>query len=796
MFENYLKIAWRNITKNKVFSAINVIGLSIGLSCVILLNLFIKNEMTYDSFHKNIDRMYRVYISINNKDGSLDWNLHGMTRPNAPAMKEYFSEIQYITRFENRDFSVKYNEKIFNESISLVDAPFFEMFTFPLISGDPKTALAQQNSIVLTEELAQKYFGSENPIGKTLTLFRGDYANDFNVTGIAEKPPSNSTVTFEMAADIGCLRQFGESRVLDNWNSFSGPNYLVLKKAEFYDRVKNRLPAFAKQYYSAMIESWSKERGDNPISFGLQKMKEVHLDSSISGSPKLDLILLLSGLVLTILIIACINFITLSISRASLRAVEIGMRKTLGASRRQLVQQFWSESILITVIAMTIGVVIACLLLPSFNFLSKKELSINNLLNIPNILILLLLTVIIGVLSGSYPAFIISRFKLTTILKGKLKLGEKNYLKRSMVIFQFVLSIFLITSTMIMRQQTKHVLNKDLGYNKNGVVLVDIQETDAESSHRIFSRLKEKLNQHKNVLNMSASDGSFGIFFPMTIYRNENTRFDYYYANVDYDIFKTLDLEIVEGRVFSKEFSTDTSAVIISQKFAERLELQKPVGKQLRILKSKFTIIGIVKDFNIGSLKDDMTPTLFYMAKSRKLRNCLVRITAQNMPETIEMMGKTWNEIQPDKPFVFSFLDDRLKAQYDNEKRWEMIARFSSAFAVLITCMGIFGLTSITIHHKIKEIGIRKVLGAKAHQIMGLILKELVLLVAIANIIAWPFAFYFMNKWLQNFAYHIDLTIWSFLLAGFSTLLMALITVSYKTVKTANSNPVDSLRYE
>ncbi|MFC1724186.1 ABC transporter permease [candidate division KSB1 bacterium] len=796
MFKNYLKIALRNIKKHKVYSFINISGIAIGLACVILLSLFVENEITYDSFHKNKDRMYKVYAGINKKDGSLDWNLRSMFVPNAPAMKEFFSEIQYITRMKDWEFTVQYNEKLFNESITLVDKPFFEMFTFPLIQGDPQTVLAQQNSIVLTHELAKKYFGNENPVGKTLTLILGDYSNDYCVTGISEKPPSNSTVKFQMAADIECLRQFGESSYLENWNMFAIPNYVVLKNKELYNNVIEKFPAFEKQYYSSLIGRWAEKRGPDPISFGLQKMNEVHLDNGVTGSPQMDTILILTGIALTILIIACINFINLSISMSSLRSIEIGIRKVFGADRKQLVRQFWSESVIITFIAMTAGIFIACLLLPSFSRFSEKELNIDNLLNINNILILLILTIVIGVISGSYPAFIMSGFKSVTILKGKLKLGGKNYFTRLMVVIQFSLSVFLIVSTIVMGEQIKYLLNMDLGFNKEGVVTIDVQERNPASSDMVFTRFKDKLNSYDSIINISASSSPFGLPYWTGFYNKEGIEFDYYFSKVEYDIFKTMNIDIVEGRSFSKDYSTDITSVIINQKFANKIGLENPVGKQLDIFDTKLTIIGIVKDFKIGNLEYEIYPALFHMLNTSSLNNIMVRISTQNLPEKIELMRKTWKDIKPDKPFIYSFLDDKIKAQYDNEKRWGAIIRYSAGFAVLIACMGIFGLTSLTINRKVKEIGIRKVLGAKFHQIIKFMLKEFILMAAISNIIAWPAAYYALDKYLENYFYKISLDPQYFILSAALSIIIVTGTIIYLVAKAASANPVDSLRNE
>lgn len=796
MFRNYMKIAFRNIKKHKGYSFINISGIAVGLACVILLFLFIENEITYDSFHKNKDRMYKVYFSVKKTDGSLDWNQRTMLVPNAPAMKEFFSEIQYITRIKNWEFTVRYKEKLFIESITLVDRPFFEMFTFPLIQGDPQTVLNQQNSIVLTHESAKKYFGKKNPVGKTLTLIFGNYSNDFYVTGVSGKPPSNSTIKFKMAAGIECLRQFGESRYFDDWNMFCIDNYVVLKSKELFYNVMEKFPAFENQYYSSKIENWAQRREPLLMSFGLQKMEDIHLDRMITGSPNVDTILILTGIALAILIIGCINFINLSISTFSLRSMEIGMRKVLGAERKQLVRQFWSESIIITVFAMTAGIIIACLLLPSFCRFSEKELHLENLLNLHNILLVLFLTVIIGVISGSYPAFVMSGFKTVTILKGKMKLGAKNYFTKFMIIVQFSLSIFLIISTIVMGEQIKYLLNKDIGFNKEGVLTIDIQERDAAAGDMVFTRFKNKLSQYDGIINISASDTPFGLPFWSSTYQKEDIKIDYYLNKVDYDIFKTMDVDIVEGRPFSKDISTDISSVVINQKFAGKLGFENPVGKQLEIFGKKLTIIGIVKDFQIGRLKNEIIPALFHMFKENTLNNIMVRISTRNLPEKIELMRKTWKNIQPDKPFSYSFLDDKIKIQYDNEKRWGAILRYSSGFAILIACMGILGLTSITINRKTKEIGIRKVLGAKFLQIIGLILKESILLVLVSNIIAWPAAYYVMSKYLEDYFHRISLGPQYFILSAVLSIIIVTGTIIYLVAKAASANPVDSLKYE
>jgi len=742
MFNNYIKIAFRNLAKQKIYSTINILGLSVGLAGVTLIFLFVQNELSYDRFHENAENLYRVYAIHHAEDGSIQSRSRLVTLPMGPAMEEYFPEIIYSVRANNKTATIRTNGKLFSENITLVDKPFFQAFSFPLIAGNPSSVFAQPKSMVLTEDHARKYFGSADPIGKTLTLISGQNQSDFIITGVAKQPPQNSTITFDILIDMESARSLNMDRGWrNNWGAFGWQNYVLVRNRNSGDSILKRFPSFTRLYYEPLLEKARKKSGWKgkglPLSFGLQEITRVHLDPGVKGTPDLSSILILSGIAFIVLLVACINFTNLAISRASTRSLEVGMRKVLGAERRQLIRQFWGESLMITSIAMLAGIVLVGMALPTFNHLASKNLELEGLLQPINILALLALIAIVGIASGSYPALIMSGFRPVEIFKGKLRIGGKNLMTRALVVVQFTLSVFLIISTIIMGRQINFMLNRDPGFNKEGVIGIATQEPNAKAGNNILKLFRERLSQQQNILAITGTSVPFGdaAVFP---FKKDGRTIDAYQNRVDYDFFKTLDIEVVQGRTFSPEFPTDVNGVVVNERLVKELEIDDPIGKPLEGFYMRLTIIGVVKDYNIEDFRHGIAPALHHIKPTWDIAYIYVRISPTNISETLSLMEKTWKSIQPNKPFLYGFLDEAMEAMYNKEKRWRSIVGYSSALAILIACMGIFGLTSISVDRKTKEIGIRKVLGASESQIVYMVIKEFILLVGIANIVAWP----------------------------------------------------------
>jgi len=800
MIKHYLKIAFRNLAKQKIYSAINILGLAVGLAGVLLIFLFVRNELSYDRFHENAEDLYRVYVIHHAEDGSVDHTFRGVTMPMGPAMEEYFPEITHSIRVDSNYATIRAEGKLFSERVTQVDKSFFQAFSFPLITGNPTSVFSQGNSMVLTENHARKYFGNVNPIGKTLSVTYGQEKGDFVVTGVAEQPPSNSSITFDILIDIESGNRLQMNKMWqDNWSAFGWQTYVLLNNKNSVRRIMDKFTNFTSLYYAPYIEKvrsrqdW-KGKG-SPLSFELQPIANVHLDPYVKGSLNLSAIIILSGIALIVLVIACINFMNLSISRASIRSLEVGMRKVLGAGRRQLIHQFWGEFLVITGIAMTAGLVLAEVLLPVFNRLSGRILSLREIFQPTNFLILLALLIIVGIASGSYPALVMSGFRPVEILRGKLRIGGKRPLTRALVVVQFALSIFLIIATIIMGRQIHFMLTADPGFNKEGVVVISVQESEAKASNTTLKLFRERLSQQPNIVSISGTStriGNVGVY----PFKKDGQEVEVYQNRVDYDFFKTMGIEVVQGRTFSPEIATDTDGVVVNEKLLKELGIEDPLGKPLKGYYMPLTIIGVVRDYVIEDFRHSIIPALHHNRPNWGINQMLVRISPQNISGTLSLLEKTWKEIQPDKPFLYSFLDDTMEAMYNEEKRWGAIVGYSSALAVIIACMGIFGLTSITVNRRTKEIGIRKVLGASIPQIINILTREFIWLVGIANIISWPLAYFAMKALLDNYYYRIRLGPQYFILAGVLSLLIAMLTTIFLAARAAVTNPVESLHYE
>jgi len=800
MFKNYLKIALRNLAKQKIYSTINMLGLAVGLAGAILTFLFVQHELSYDRFHKNEKNLYRLYTIWHKEDGSIERAWYRVTFPMGPAVEEYFPEIVHSIRVDNTNATVKIGGNLYNEKITQVDKSFFQAFSFPLIMGNPASVFSQDYSLVLTENQARKYFGDANPIGQTLTLIHGQDQSDFVVTGVSAQPPSNSSITYDILIDIESGNRLNmNARWLDNWGGFAWLNYVLVQSESSVDSLLQRVAGFTELYYAPFIEKF-RDRADwkgegSPISFGLQPIARVHLDPQVKGSLNLSAVFTLSGIAFIVLFIACINFMNLSIGRASTRSLEVGMRKVLGAERRQLIRQFWGEFLVITGIAMTAGLALAEFMLPIFNRLSGRSLSLREIFQHGNFLILLALFIIVGIASGSYPALIMSRFQPAEILRGKLRIGGKNPLTRILVVVQFALSVFLIVATIVMGRQIHFMLTADPGFNKEGVVAVQTQEPDADASNTILKLFRDRLSQQPNIASISGTTASLGMVATYP-FKKDGREIDVYQNRVDYDFFKTMGIEVVQGRTFSPEFATDVEGVVVNEKLIKELEIEDPIGKPLKGYYKPLTIIGVVRDYITEDFRHNILPALHHIKPTWEIRNVLVRISPQKISETLSLLERTWKDIQPNKPFLYSFLDESMEAMYNEEKRWGAIVGYSSGLAVLIACMGIFGLTSITVSRRTKEIGIRKIMGANVPQIIHTLIKEFVWLVGIANILAWPIAFLAMRTLLDNYYYRISLGPQCFLLAGVLSFSIAVLTTAFLAGRAAVANPVDCLRYE
>jgi putative ABC transport system permease protein len=806
MIKSYLEVAIRNILRHKGHSFIKIFSLSIGIAACVMIYLFVVDELSFDRFHENADRLFRVVqITYDKNTGKETAYQQYMPTPVGPELQKLFPEIEHQTRYVSGTGVVRYEEKIFQETLDLVDSPFFEMFSFPLIYGDPETVLSDNHHIVLSRSCAKKYFGHADPRGKTLSIAFGQVNQDFTVTGVAEDVPFHSSLQFDIVIPFDNLPiVFNNPDILSDWHRWFCPFFIQIQPNVKEEQLKGILEQFCQQYYSVENKRYIDE-GDDPFKFGLQPVKNIHLDSRFAGTAGLSASYLLSAIAFIILLIACVNFMNLSVGSSSIRSTEVGVRKVIGAERRQIMQQFLGEALLMSFFAVILGLVFIELLLPQFNALSGKQLSLTTAFRGIHVLALLMIAVLSGILAGSYPAVIMSAFRPVDIIKGKLKVGGRRTLTKGLVVFQFALSVVLVISAIILGRQLLFMVNRDPGYMSDGLVVVLTQENAQQESERIYERYRNEVISQSRIHGVTASNREFGIFLPSTNLELGAREIHYRFNRVDRHFLSTMKFELTKGRDFSPNVAADSDAVIVNERFLEELGSNYRMGETLGDVTKGFPyncrVVGVIKDCHFLSLRTEIEPLLLYVGKGEspnrdRFSRVIIRIETGQIKETLGLLERAWKKIQPNKPFTYYFQKDALKSLYDQEKRWSSVVQYASLVSMLLACLGIFSLTAMSLSRREKEIGIRKVLGASVGQIIYLGLKEFILLISIANVIAWPIVYLVMKKVLQNYPYRVDIAPQYFLLAGMASILVAVMTILYLSVRAALQNPVDSLHYE
>jgi len=806
MFKNYLKIAVRNLRKHKAYSFINISGLAIGMACCILSLLFVQEELSYDGFHENAGQIYRVATKLSNPVGGWEAHYAATSFPVAPALKRDYPEVTDAVRIYRSDRSlVGYEEKRFYEDrFFFADSTIFEVFSFPLLKGNPRMALKQPYSVVITEEIAKKYFGDDDPVGMALVL---ENQHTFKVTGILKNLPRNSQLQFDFLASYFTLNDIiGKDKLETEWFMFF-PNYtyLLLPKGYLPMQLEEKFPKFVDTHMGAQLKS-------NGISceLSLQPLTDVHLaqnlENELETNGDVRYIYIFSGIAFIILLVACINFMNLATARSSKRAREVGMRKVLGAYRLQLIKQFIGESLLISFVALLCAIALAELLRPLFTALTGKILSMDYSHNWLALLGFLTITLFVGIVSGSYPALFLSRFAPVEVLKGKSKTGSAGLLlRRGLVVVQFAVSIIFIVGALVVYHQLHYVKNKKLGFNKEQLITITIPGSAVQQKCAV---MKAQFLQFPDVESVTASSSSPGSGVRiMPVHAEGVDEKDALLSSifmVDHDFIRTLGIEQAAGRDFSRDFpADDNEAFILNEAAVSQLgweSADEAIGKKFELLwnnKAVKTgeIIGVMKNFHFKTLRDKIGPVVLHLSAAR-IGAVSVRIRPENIPATIDFLEQKWHELVPNMPFEYSFLDDNFAKLYQAEEKLGQIFKVFSILAIFIACLGVFGLISFATEQRTKEIGIRKVLGASVPNMVSLLSKEFLKLVFIANLIAWPMAYFMMNRWLQEFAYRINLSLGIFLLAGALALVVTLLTVGYQALKAALANPVDSLRYE
>jgi putative ABC transport system permease protein len=803
MFQNYFKIAFRNLVRHKAFSFINITGLAIGLICFILIMLWIQDELSFDNFHQDADRIF--ITGLDYKIGNQEGRGVMCNPPLAPAMMAEIPEIESAVRFQhavNKLVTYKDNDVSFLENgIFYADSTIFNVFTIPLITGDPTDLLTRKNTLVITGEMAQKYFGDVDPIGKTLS-FDGD--RDFEVVGIVEAWPSNSHWRFDMLASLISTRGGTD----DSWLSNYIYTYFKIREGTNIDVVLPKINDLVHRYKYPLlaqvlgmeIEEWNVQ--GNHSDYYATPIKDVYLRSTTTDSVgkvgDIRYVYLFAVIGFFILFVACINFMNLTTARSAVRAKEIGMRKVLGSSKRSLIRQFLMESMLITLFAMLIAVVSIQLLLPYFNNLADKALDMN-FAGVATIPILLLMVIVVGLMSGGYSAVSLASFKILSVLKGSLFNGKnKSWFRNVLVLFQFSISILVIVCTIIAYNQMNYIKNKKLGFNKEQLLIIDRASTIGDDLPTFKEELlKNPAIQYASTTYHIPGEEASGQSF-ITEDSTPGELIDLRLLCGDFDYLDAMGIKLVAGRYFSEDIQSDGDNVVVNETAVKRLGFTDAIGQKILVPNSEgeLVIIGVVEDFHISSLHQEIKPSILLHPGSAWDHYLAVRIQPQNVAATLDFIETKWNEFSGDQPFEYFFMDSFFDNLHKSEQRTGQFFTIFAALAIFIACLGLFGLAAFTAEQKTKEIGVRKVLGASVPSIVSILLKQFTKWVVFANIIAWPIGYFIMKSWLQNFAYHIDLKIEYFMLSGLITLLIAVITVSYLAVNAANKNPVKALNYE
>jgi len=779
LFKNYIKIAVRNLKTHKFYSLINIIGLALGLTVCILILLWVQDERSFDRFHKKSDQIYRVVFA----DESYDNIRHYSSTPPAlaAALKKDFPEVVQSVKYYSRDgILIRHNEKIFKETIGFADASIFNIFSIPFVSGDPKTALINPFSIVLTEKMAEKYFGDENPINKNITL---DNKIDFIVTGIIKNLPDNGFLQIGSLIHFDHLYELTGRGKSDSWDSF-GYNTFVLLSPEVNITDFNQKIAD----YAINVHSYDTFK---PRLY-LQPLLDIHL-YNLNGGGLITYIYIFSFMAIFVLFIACINFMNLVTARSAVRAKEISLRKVIGAGRKNLIYQFLGESIFMSFISLVISLIFVERLLPLFNDLTGKNLSLDILSNSLLISALIGITIFTGILAGSYPAFFLSTLRPVIILKGS-KISSSSPLRKFLVVFQFSLSVIMIISTIVISNQLNFVKNRNLGFNKDNILYLPLNR---ELTSKTIS-LKNEIMKHSQIKVATATSNKIGINqFHSVDLSNWESNIDKKSILVgliytDYDFLNTFDVEMVAGRYYSEDFASDSLGVVLNESAIREMGIENPVGKKIF---DRSHIIGVVKDFNFKSLHSSITPLVLGM-NPRWNRYLAVKVKPDNIAETLNYLESVVTKFAPEFPFQYYFLDQEFERLYNSEEKLGKMFLYFSILAVLISALGLLGLASFLAGQRTKEIGIRKVVGASVSGILLLLSKEFTKWILLSNLIAWPIGWYLMDQWLENFAYRTTIDWWVFILAGMIALMIALITVSSQALKAALSNPIQALRYE
>lgn len=806
MFKNFLTIAYRNVVKYKSYSLINIIGFALGISCFLLIFFFIRDELSYDTFHTKAERIYRV-AEIYTQSGNVQY-IANSSGPWGPALAEDYPEVEISVRLMPpvTQYLVSRMEKdlhFYEEKFVFADDTLFDIFDFELLEGDQKSVLSEPNSVILTQSTVERYFGSEDPIGKTIVI---DKKFPFVVSGILKDTPRTSHFKFDFLASFVSLENRAMREYAPMLRFFLDRRgtiytYILLSEGASADELEKKMPDFMEKYAGDYLRT----RTLNTLMPTLQPLKSIHLHSHFERewepNGNIQHVYIFMVVAIFVLLIACFNFMNLSTARSALRAREVGLRKVVGAERPQLIFQFLSESIFMTTLAMFLAVGLTHVMLPVLNRMTAKHIHIDYFSDWRIIPGLIFLTFMIGLISGSYPAFVISSFHPVKVLTGNLAAAiSGKQIRKILTVVQFSISIGLIVGLLVVRGQMAFVRNMDLGYDKEQVVVLPLSNAELREGYLTY---KDTILTLPRVLFASGSSTVMGKP-PLTrearpADAGDEANMSYRRIEADVDFLKTYKMEILSGQDFSNDLKNENSdATIISEETIKALGLENPVGANFNMIKpvQAKKIIGVVKNFHIESLHEALQPVIISLGRNDPFRFLSIRIAEENVAETLNNLRQKWIGIFPGVPFKYSFFDEDFDALYKAEERLGKIFIYFTVLALVIACLGLLGLAAFVSQRRAKEIGIRKVLGATVAQIILLLLKEFVILVGVANIIAWPLAYVLMRGWLQNFAYRISISPVIFIIAGLLALTLAVLTVGFQSLKSATTDPVKAIRYE
>ncbi|NKB72427.1 MAG: FtsX-like permease family protein [Candidatus Latescibacteria bacterium] len=798
MLKNYLFIALRNMWRNKIYSLINILGLAVGLAVCLSIFLYVQDQLSFDQYHQRVDRIYRLVSNLQTPDRLF----HFAVAPHslAPVLETDFPHVQHTVRFEPSEGLIRHGTEQFQENrVFYADQSVFAVFTFPLLQGDPQTALEKPYSAVITQAVAKKYFGQTDPIGQILEV--AGAAQPYRVTGLLAEIPSSSHFAFDILFSFSTWESIN-SDYGQSWFSLSGFTYLLLTEKNDPHHLEARFPDFIERHMGDV-----QRRAKMSLALTLQPLAQIYLHSDrraeIGGTGNVLYLYLFSAVAAFVLAIACINFVNLVTARSLRRAREVGVRKVIGASRAQLVRQFLGESALLSLLALGAALGLTTLMLPTFNAFSEKTLALAAIYQSPAVLVLVGLVLLVGLAAGLYPAFTLSDFQPAATLKGAFHATPQgSFLRRGLVVFQFAVSTILIVGTIIVYSQLDYLRNKDLGFDPEQILVIPFRGDPTLQQQ--YESIKTAFIGHPAVVQAAASSNTPDNQ-PVNLYAEYETEAGDTHNStlrrysIDYDFAQTYGLQLVAGRLFAKDFATDaTEAFVVNEAAVPYLGWTgagQAIGKRFVQSGRQGRIIGVVKDFHFASLHWPMEPLVFTINPSG-FSYFSLRLRSHQLVSTMTDLEELWKERVSHRPFEYAFLDENLDSQYRSELRLGQLFAFFAVLAVLVGCLGLFGLSSFTVEQRRKEIGLRKVLGASVPNVLILLSREFLQWVVAANIIAWPIAYYAMDKWLEGFPYRTDIEARFFVLGGIFVLAVTWLTVSFQSIRAALTNPVDALTYE